>query len=214
MDRNKQIEGILIPMPTSFKEDGAIDEAGTDALADFYVNAGVQGFFALGTHGQGMVMEIDERKRVAERLVRRVAGKVPIVLHIGTGGRLVHPSFRNNGRAVPPDFMADLAPPREVQMGAREAQPEFSVLAPAATALIEDRPTFSWQSLPGAAGYVVTVFDEHGAEAQRSTSRIRQTTGTLRERKSPAGPARFFSCRRLPSARIDRAKSRQAIGAA
>jgi predicted TIM-barrel fold metal-dependent hydrolase len=31
--------------------------------------------------------------------------QVPFVLHIGTGGRLVHPSFRNNGRAVPPDFM-------------------------------------------------------------------------------------------------------------
>jgi dihydrodipicolinate synthase/N-acetylneuraminate lyase len=84
MASNGQIEGILIPMPTSFKEDGAVDEAGTDALTDFYINAGVQGFFALGTHGQGMVMEHDERKRVAERLVRRVAGKVPIVLHIGT----------------------------------------------------------------------------------------------------------------------------------
>ena len=24
---------------------------------------------------------------------------------IGTGGRLVHPSFRNNGKPVPPDFM-------------------------------------------------------------------------------------------------------------
>jgi dihydrodipicolinate synthase/N-acetylneuraminate lyase len=84
MASNAKIEGILIPMPTAFKEDGAIDESGTDALADFYIGAGVQGFFALGTHGQGMVMEIDERKKVAERLVRRVAGKVPIVMHIGT----------------------------------------------------------------------------------------------------------------------------------
>jgi 4-hydroxy-tetrahydrodipicolinate synthase len=84
MAGNARIEGILIPMPTAFKEDGAVDESGTDALVDFYVGAGVQGFFALGTHGQGMVMEIDERKRVAERLVRRVAGKVPIVMHIGT----------------------------------------------------------------------------------------------------------------------------------
>jgi predicted TIM-barrel fold metal-dependent hydrolase len=30
---------------------------------------------------------------------------VPFVLHIGTGGQLVHPSFRNNGKPVPPDFM-------------------------------------------------------------------------------------------------------------
>ena len=84
METNTQLEGILIPMPTAFKEDGAVDESGVDALVDFYVAAGVQGFFALGTHGQGMVMEIDERKSVAERMVRRARGKVPIVLHIGT----------------------------------------------------------------------------------------------------------------------------------
>ena len=84
MASNKRIEGILIPMPTAFREDGSVDESGVDALADFYIGAGVQGFFALGTHGQGMVMEIDERKKVAERIVRRVAGRVPIVLHIGT----------------------------------------------------------------------------------------------------------------------------------
>lgn len=84
MAEKTRIEGILIPMPTAFKEDGGIDENGVDALVDFYIGAGVQGFFALGTHGQGMVLEIDERKRVAERIVRRVAGRVPIVLHIGT----------------------------------------------------------------------------------------------------------------------------------
>ena len=84
MASQAKIEGILIPMPTAFREDGSVDDAGVDALADFYIAAGVQGFFALGTHGQGMVMEIDERKKVAERLVRRVGGRVPIVLHVGT----------------------------------------------------------------------------------------------------------------------------------
>jgi len=84
MASKTKIEGILIPMPTAFREDGSVDESGVDALVDFYIGAGVQGFFALGTHGQGMVLEIDERKKVAERIVRRAGGKVPIVLHIGT----------------------------------------------------------------------------------------------------------------------------------
>ena len=84
MASKTRIEGILIPMPTAFREDGSVDESGVDALVDFYIGAGVQGFFALGTHGQGMVLELDERKKVAERIVRRVGGKVPIVLHIGT----------------------------------------------------------------------------------------------------------------------------------
>src|SRR5207245_10012059 len=84
MPSDKKIEGILMPMPVAFKADGAIDAAATDAIIDFYLGAGVHGFFPLGTHGQGMVMEIDERKKVAEQIVNRVKGRMPVVMHIGT----------------------------------------------------------------------------------------------------------------------------------
>ena len=88
MASNRQIEGILMPMPVAFKHDGAIDHKATDAIIDFYLDAGVHGFFPLGTHGQGMVMEIDERKKVAEQIVNRVKGRVPVVMHIGTANTL------------------------------------------------------------------------------------------------------------------------------
>jgi dihydrodipicolinate synthase/N-acetylneuraminate lyase len=84
MASNRNIEGILMPMPVAFKNDGSIDHGATDAIIDFYLAAGVHGFFPLGTHGQGMVLEIDERKRVAEQIVKRVGGRVPIVMHVGT----------------------------------------------------------------------------------------------------------------------------------
>lgn len=84
MPSDRKIEGILMPMPVAFKNDGAIDHGGTDAVIDFYLASGVHGFFPLGTHGQGMVMEIEERKKVAEQIVKRVAGRVPVVMHIGT----------------------------------------------------------------------------------------------------------------------------------
>ena len=56
MPSDKKIEGILMPMPVAFKRDGAVDHAATDAVIDFYLDAGVHGFFPLGTHGQGMVL--------------------------------------------------------------------------------------------------------------------------------------------------------------
>jgi len=74
MPSDKKLEGILMPMPVAFKNDGAVDHAATDAIIDFYLAAGVHGFFPLGTHGQGMVLEIDERKKVAEQIVNRVRG--------------------------------------------------------------------------------------------------------------------------------------------
>lgn len=104
------LEGILIPMPTPFKEDGSVDEAGIDALADFYLAAGVQGFFALGTHGQGMVLEIEERKRVAERLAARVRGRAPIVLHVGTANTYSSIELAKHGAGLDVAALA-LVPP-------------------------------------------------------------------------------------------------------
>lgn len=106
----KRIEGIVIPMPTVFKEDGGVDENGVDALVDFYLAAGVQGVFALGTHGQGMVMEIEERKQVAERLVRRIRGRMAVVLHVGTANTYSSIELARHGAGLGVDALA-LVPP-------------------------------------------------------------------------------------------------------
>ena len=110
MEAKARIEGILIPMPVAFKQDGSVDDKGVDALTDFYIAAGVQGFFALGTHGQGMVMEIDERKKVAERLVQRVRGKVPVVLHVGTANTLSSIDLANHAAGLGVDAIAVVPP--------------------------------------------------------------------------------------------------------
>lgn len=51
-----------------------------------------------------------------------------------------------------------LTRPSSSLMGANEQQ-EFSVLAPAGTVLISDRPVFRWTGLEAATGYVVEVYD-------------------------------------------------------
>jgi dihydrodipicolinate synthase/N-acetylneuraminate lyase len=83
-----KLEGILMPMPTPFHEDGRVDDEALDALVDFYIASHVDGLFVLGTHGQGMVLEPDERKKVAERVVRRANHRLPVVVHVGTANTL------------------------------------------------------------------------------------------------------------------------------
>lgn len=95
-----RFEGILMPMPTPFHEDGRVDEGALEALVEFYVSAGVQGLFALGTHGQGMVMEIEERKRVAEIIVRRVKERIPVILHVGTANTFSTIELAKHGAAL------------------------------------------------------------------------------------------------------------------
>lgn len=79
----ESLRGIYIPLPTPFTDAGAVDEDAVLALADFYVEAGVHGLFALGTFGQGPALTPDERKRTAKLVIDRVAGRIPVVVHAG-----------------------------------------------------------------------------------------------------------------------------------
>ncbi len=78
------VKGMLLPLPTAFDEDGAVDEKMTRALVDFYVGAGVHGLFVNGSFGNGPAMTQEERLRVAAFCLDQVKGRVPVIVHIGT----------------------------------------------------------------------------------------------------------------------------------
>jgi hypothetical protein len=80
------------------------------------------------------------------------------------------------GVAEPPAYLADLGGAAEALMGAAPAG-GFRLVAPLATAVISDRPTFRWESVAGAARYTVSVADEELHPVARS-SRIAETTWT------------------------------------
>ncbi|MGE5216390.1 MAG: dihydrodipicolinate synthase family protein [Chloroflexota bacterium] len=79
----EQVRGIVLPSPTVFLNDGRVDEKLMDELTDWYLACGAHAFFVLGSYGQGPAMTPDERKRVAEIIVRRVNHRVPVVVHVG-----------------------------------------------------------------------------------------------------------------------------------
>ena len=78
------VKGIIVATLTPFQEDGRIDWEALDGLNDFLVEKGVHGLFPCGSTGEGVFMDIEERKAVALRTVRRVEGKLPVVIHTGT----------------------------------------------------------------------------------------------------------------------------------
>jgi dihydrodipicolinate synthase/N-acetylneuraminate lyase len=105
-----RLEGILMPMPMPFNEDGTVDGPALDAVVEFYIAAGVDGLFPFGTHGQGMVMEIDERKKAAEQIVRRVKGRVSVVLHCGTANTFSSIDLAQHAAALEIDAIAVIPP--------------------------------------------------------------------------------------------------------
>ncbi|HEX9743743.1 MAG TPA: dihydrodipicolinate synthase family protein [Nitrospiraceae bacterium] len=76
-------KGLVAPIPGVFDGKGEPDLAMMERLTDWYLGAGVHGFFVLGSQGQGAACRIDQRKAIAETVVRRVAGRVPVIVQVG-----------------------------------------------------------------------------------------------------------------------------------
>lgn len=77
------VKGLVMPIPAVFDGKGEPDLPMMEKLTDWYLDAGVHGFFILGSQGQGPACRIDQRKAVAEAVVRRVNRRVPCIVQIG-----------------------------------------------------------------------------------------------------------------------------------
>ena len=79
----RTVKGLVIPIPAVFDGKGEPDLPMIEKLTDWYLDAGVHAFFILGSQGQGPACRIDQRKAVAETVVRRVNGRVPCIVQVG-----------------------------------------------------------------------------------------------------------------------------------
>jgi len=79
----KTVKGLIMPIPAVFDGKGEPDLAMMENLTDWYLDAGVHGFFILGSQGQGPACRIDQRKAIAATVVRRVNRRVPCIVQIG-----------------------------------------------------------------------------------------------------------------------------------
>jgi 4-hydroxy-tetrahydrodipicolinate synthase len=75
--------GILCALITPFGPDEDPDLPALGQLIDFLVGAGVHGLFVLGTTGEGPLLDVAERRRVAAFVGERAARRVSVVVHCG-----------------------------------------------------------------------------------------------------------------------------------
>lgn len=78
------IRGTVAAALTPLREDGeALDEEAFGPYLDFLAGAGLDGVFALGTTGEGILLRREERRRAAELVVEAAGGRLAVVLHCG-----------------------------------------------------------------------------------------------------------------------------------
>jgi dihydrodipicolinate synthase/N-acetylneuraminate lyase len=62
---------------------GALDEDAFGPLVDFFVEAGLDGILALGTAGEGMLLDEDERRLVADLFLQAADTRIQVAVHCG-----------------------------------------------------------------------------------------------------------------------------------
>ena len=77
--------GVFPIAPTPFRDDGSIDAASIDRLADFYVACGATGVTVLGQLGEAPKLDHGEGVSVAARMIRR-APSLPVVVGVSAPG--------------------------------------------------------------------------------------------------------------------------------
>ena len=78
------LKGVLAAALTPLREEGAaLDDDAFGPYADFLVAGGLDGILALGTTGEGILLTVDERSRVARLFLDAIAGRIQVAVHCG-----------------------------------------------------------------------------------------------------------------------------------
>ena len=76
--------GVCPAMSTPVLADGVtVNTAVIPQLVQFLIDAGVKGLFVAGTTGEGILLDVPQRMRLAEATVETTNGRLPVILHIG-----------------------------------------------------------------------------------------------------------------------------------
>lgn len=78
-----KMKGVIPPMITPFTESGEVDYEGLKTLVNFLKDK-VHGLFITGSYGSAALLQVDERKKIAEVVMDTVGGAIPIIVHAGT----------------------------------------------------------------------------------------------------------------------------------
>jgi dihydrodipicolinate synthase/N-acetylneuraminate lyase len=103
--------GALAAAATPLRDAGRkLDEAAFQPYVQFLADGGLDGIFALGTTGEGILLSVPERKRAAE-LFLEVAGPLQVIVHCGAQTTADTVELAEHAAALGAEGVAVVAPP-------------------------------------------------------------------------------------------------------
>jgi dihydrodipicolinate synthase/N-acetylneuraminate lyase len=106
------IEGALAAAVTPFRAGGTeLDEGAFEPLVDFLAAGGLDGILAMGTTGEGILLSLEERRRVADSFLETCAGRLDVAVHCGAQTTADTVTLVEHAAAAGAAAIAVIAPP-------------------------------------------------------------------------------------------------------
>jgi len=106
------ITGVLAASVTPLTNSGdRLDEKATVPLVDFLSAAGLDGLLAMGTTGEGVLLDTAERKRVTELFVQSAQRRLKVIVHAGAQTTRATVEIAAHAATNGADAVAVISPP-------------------------------------------------------------------------------------------------------
>jgi 4-hydroxy-tetrahydrodipicolinate synthase len=106
----KKLYGVTVAMTTPFKPDGSLDLAAVEQMTEMLIAKGVHCLYPCGTTGEFLRMTEEERKSVAETVVRTAAGRVVVYIHVGAARQEETVSLARHAEKIGADGIGAVTP--------------------------------------------------------------------------------------------------------
>lgn len=77
------LKGTGVALATPFNNDGSIDYNGVESLVEYCINGGVEYLVVLGTTAESVTLSKEEKKELAQHIVKINNKRLPLVIGIG-----------------------------------------------------------------------------------------------------------------------------------
>lgn len=84
MVKQGELEKIFSALIVPMDETQSVNYDALRKLVDCQMKEGVEGFYCCGSSGEGLLLTLEERKKILETVVEQVNKRVPVIAHVGT----------------------------------------------------------------------------------------------------------------------------------
>ncbi len=107
-----ELRGTLAASVTPLTEDGSrLDEEAFPSLVRFLSQSGIEGLLAMGTTGEGILLDMEERRRAAELFVSLALPSLRVIVHAGAQTTRDTARLAEHAAAIGADGVAVIGPP-------------------------------------------------------------------------------------------------------